>query len=147
MRPRRVLFLCTHNSARSQIAEGLLRAAGGPDLEVHSAGTVASSVRPEAIAVMDEIGIDIRGQSSKTLTAYLDQPFDLVITVCDDADETCPIFPHAGERLHWSVDDPSSVQGAEAERLAGFRQAREALRAQIEQDLMPRLVGRSMQDP
>lgn len=146
MPPRRVLFLCTRNSARSQIAEGLLRAAGAPELEVHSAGTVASGVRPEAIAVMDEIGIDIRGQTSKTLTAHLDQPFDFVITVCDDANETCPVFPHARERLHWSVDDPSRVQGTDAQRLAAFRQARDILRARIEQDLMPRLVGPPIQE-
>ncbi len=143
MPPRRVLFLCTHNSARSQMAEGLLRALGGPDLEVHSAGTVATSVRPEAIAVMDEIGIDIRGQTSKTLAAYLDQPFDFVVTVCDDAYETCPIFPRARERLHWSIDDPSRRRGDEAERLGAFRTARDALRLRIEQDLLPRLQALS----
>lgn len=147
MPPRRILFVCTHNSARSQIAEGLLRAVGAPDLEVHSAGTMASAVRPEAIAVMHEIGIDIRGQASKTLTAYRDQPFDFVITVCDDANETCPIFPHAGERLHWSVDDPSRVHGTQAQRLAAFRHARDTLRARIEQELLPRLVAPSTQGP
>lgn len=138
---RRVLFLCTHNSARSQMAEGLLRGLGGPELDVHSAGTLATSVRPEAIAVMDEIGIDIRGQTSKTLTADLDQPFDFIITVCDDANETCPIFPGARERLHWSIDDPSRVIGDVTERLAAFRKAREALRVRIERELLPRLLA------
>lgn len=141
MTPKRVLFLCTHNSARSQMAEGLLRALGGPELDVQSAGTVATSVRPEAIAVMDEIGIDIRSQTSKTLAAYLDQPFDFVITVCDDANETCPIFPRARERLHWSIDDPSRVTGEETLRLAAFRRARQALRWRIEQELLPRLLS------
>lgn len=141
MAPRRVLFICTHNSARSQMAEALVRSLGGSSLEVHSAGTVATSIRPEAIAVMEEIGIDIRGQTSKILTAYLDQPFDFVITVCDDANETCPIFPHAGERLHWSIDDPSRFLGDEAQRLMAFRKAREALLLRIERELLPRLLS------
>ena len=91
----RVLFICTHNSARSQMAEGLLRALGGTAFEVFSAGTVASAVRPEAIAVMREIDIDISGQASKTLELYLGEQFDEVITVCDDANDACPVFPGA----------------------------------------------------
>src|SRR5688500_18413936 len=108
---KRVLFLCTHNSARSQMAEGLLRTLGQGRFEVFSAGTEATRVRPEAIAAMRELGIDISGQTSKTLERFLREPFDEVITVCDDANETCPVFPGARNRRHWSIDDPSRVQG------------------------------------
>ena len=128
---KRFLFLCTHNSARSQMAEGLLRALGGDDYQVFSAGTEASSVRPEAVAVMAEIGIDISRQSSKTLDQYLSQSFDAVITVCDDANESCPIFPGARTRLHWSIPDPSAVKGSEDERLEAFRTARDDLHFRI----------------
>lgn len=137
--PARVLFLCTHNSARSQMAEGLLRAHGDGRFEVFSAGTEATRVRPEAIDVMREIGIDISGQSSKTLERYLDQPFDLVITVCDDAAESCPVFLGAKQRLHWSFPDPSRVDGSEAQRRAAFRTVRDAIRHRIETD--PSLSG------
>ncbi len=98
--PRRVLFLCTHNSARSQMAEGLLRSLGRGAFEVASAGTMATQVRPEAIAVMREIGIDISTQTSKTLDRFLPERFDEVITVCDNANETCPVFPGARNRCH-----------------------------------------------
>lgn len=130
----RVLFLCTHNSARSQMAEGLLRALGGGSFEVHSAGTVATHVRPEAIQAMQELGIDIRQQTSKTLDGYVDQSFDYVITVCDSANESCPIFPNATHRLHWSIDDPSVVEGDTETRMQAFRRARDELKARI-QDL------------
>ncbi len=103
----RVLFLCTHNSARSQMAEGLLRALAGARFEIHSAGTEATVVRPLAIRAMEEIGVDISGQESKTLERYLGEPFDYVITVCDDANEACPFFPGAKNRLHWSFEDPA----------------------------------------
>ena len=132
--PTRVLFLCTHNSARSQMAEGLAARARRRRFEVFSAGTEATRVRPEAIAVMREIGIDISGQSSKTLERYLDQPFDLVITVCDAAAESCPVFLGAKQRLHWSFPDPSAVEGSEEERLAAFRTVRDAIRDRIETD-------------
>lgn len=137
-KPTRVLFLCTHNSARSQMAEGLLRALGAGRFEVFSAGTVATRVRPEAVAVMRELDIDIAGQTSKTLERFLQEPFDEVITVCDSADESCPVFPGARRRRHWSVDDPSGVQGTESERLAAFRQARDDLRRRIEAELIDR---------
>ena len=104
---QRVLFLCTHNSARSQVAEGLLRHLGGDQFEVYSAGTEATQVRPLAIRAMAELGIDISGQQSKTLDRYLGEPFDEVITVCDAAAEACPIFPGARRRRHWSFPDPS----------------------------------------
>jgi arsenate reductase len=125
MSKKKVLFICTHNSARSQMAEGFLRHLAGDDFEVHSAGTEASLVRPLAIEVMSEIGVDISGQSSKTLQQYLDEPWDYVITVCDDANESCPVFPGASERTHWSFEDPSKATGTEEERRAVFRRVRD----------------------
>lgn len=106
----RVLFLCTHNSARSQMAEGYLRHAAGGMFEVASAGTDATRVRPESQETMAEIGIDISGQESKTLKRYLGEPFDYVVTVCDDAGESCPAFPGPAKRLHWSLEDPSAAK-------------------------------------
>lgn len=132
----RVLFLCTHNSARSQMAEGLLRALGGGAYEPFSAGTEATRVRPEAVAVMRELGVDIAGQESKTLDSFLGQPFEYVITVCDSANEACPAFPGARRRLHWSIDDPSRAEGQEPERLAAFRRARDELHGRIEAELL-----------
>jgi arsenate reductase len=134
--PKRVLFLCTHNSARSQMAEGLLRARGRGTFESFSAGTEQTRVRPEAIAVMRELGIDISGQESKTLERYLDQRFDEVITVCDSANESCPVFPGARHRRHWSIDDPTGAKGSDDERLAAFRRARDELRGRIEAELL-----------
>ena len=134
--PQRVLFLCTHNSARSQMAEGLLRGLGGVEFDVFSAGTVATRVRPEAIAVMRELGIDSSEQHSKTLDQFLSEKFDEVITVCDQANESCPVFPGALHRRHWSVDDPSGVEGSEEQRLEAFRQARDELRRRIEAELL-----------
>lgn len=132
----RVLFLCTHNSARSQMAEGYLRRLDGKRFEVASAGTEATRVRPEARRVMAEVGADISGQESKTLERYLGEPFDFVITVCDAAGESCPAFPGRAERLHWSLPDPSQATGTEEERLAVFRQARDRLRDHIEAELL-----------
>lgn len=137
----KVLFLCTHNSARSQMAEGLLRSYGGEDIEVHSAGMVATQVRPEAIKAMAEEGIDISEQSSKTLDPYVRQRFDYVITVCDSANESCPIFPNAAHRWHWSIDDPSSAQGSAQERIRAFRRARNELDSRIQGELLPALRG------
>jgi arsenate reductase len=132
---RRVLFLCTHNSARSQMAEGLLRRLAGDRFEVYSAGTEATSVRPEAIKVMAELGVDISGQESETLDRYLGEPFDHVITVCDDANEACPVFPGAKTRLHWSFKDPSRATGSEEERLEVFREVRDQILGRIEREL------------
>jgi arsenate reductase len=132
----RVLFLCTHNSARSQMAEGLLRHLAGDSFEAHSAGTEATHVRPLAIRAMDEADMDITGQESKTLDQYLGEPFDYVITVCDDANEACPFFPGAKNRLHWSFEDPSRADGTEEERLAVFRKVRDEIREHIEQELV-----------
>jgi arsenate reductase len=134
----RVLFLCTHNSARSQMAEGLLRTLGGDRFEAHSAGTEATGVRPLAIAAMHELGIDISTQTSKTLDPYVEQRFDYVVTVCDDANESCPIFPNATHRLHWSLPDPSKATGTQAEQLDVYRKVRDDLRARIESELLSR---------
>jgi arsenate reductase len=132
----RVLLLCTHNSAGSQMAEGTLRNLTGDRFEVHSAGTEATLVRPLAIQAMEEIGIDISGQESKMLDVYLDQPFDYVITVCDEANEACPFFSGAKDRLHWSFEDPSQATGSEEERLAVFRRVRDEIRERIEKELV-----------
>jgi arsenate reductase len=132
----RVLFLCTHNSARSQMAEGLLRQLAGNRFEAHSAGTEATHVRPLAVRAMDEVGVDISGQESKTLERYLREPFDYVITVCDDANEACPVFPGAKSRLHWSFEDPSRAEGSEEERLAVFRSVRDRIGERIERELV-----------
>ena len=132
----RVLFICTHNSARSQMAEGLLRQLGSDRFEVFSAGTEATFVRPLAIKAMAELGIDISKQQSKKLDRYLDEPFDDVITVCDTAAETCPIFPGAAHRRHWSFEDPSKATGSEDEQLAVYRRVRDEIRSRIEQELL-----------
>lgn len=129
----RVLFLCTHNSARSQMAEGLLRHRRGDRFDVHSAGTEATLVRPLAIRVMAELGADISWQESKTLARYLGQPWEYVITVCDDANEACPFFPGATHRLHWSLPDPSRSTGSEQQQLAAYRQVRDALLQRIDE--------------
>lgn len=133
----RVLFLCTHNSARSQMAEGLLRHLAGDRFDAYSAGTEATSVRSEAVAAMAELGAEISKQKSKTLERYVSQPFDFVVTVCDDANETCPVFPGAKNRLHWSLPDPSKATGDEEERLAVFRRVRDEVRARIEAEILP----------
>ena len=129
----RVLILCTGNSARSQMAEGLLRHDGGTAFEVASAGTKPSHVRPEAIDAMREIGIDISGHRSKSVDEFAGQKFDYVITVCDNAKESCPVFAATTKRLHWSLDDPTAVQGTEEERLAEFRRVRDQLRSLLRQ--------------
>jgi arsenate reductase len=119
------------------MAEGLLRHLAGDCFEVHSAGTEATHVRPLAIRrAMEEIGVDISGQESKTLERYLKEPFDYVITVCDDANEACPFFPGARNRLHWSSEDPGRAEGSEKERLAVFRRVRDEIREHIEQELV-----------
>lgn len=133
--PLRVLFLCTHNSSRSQMAEGLLRARGGSGYEALSAGTHPRGIHPLAVAVMAERGIDISeaaGHRSKSLQEYVGQPIDLVVTVCDEAAEECPFFPGARRQEHWGFPDPSAATGTEEERLAVFRQVREAIAQRID---------------
>ena len=124
----RVLILCTANSARSQMAEGLLRHDAGGSFEVASAGTHPGRVRPEAIQVMQELGIDLSGHRAKHVDEFAGAPFDYVITVCDHANENCPIYPGHGTRLHHAFDDPAAVSGSEEERLASFRRVREEIR-------------------
>ncbi len=123
-----VLILCTGNSARSQLAEGLLRHDAGDRFEVESAGTKPSQVRPEAIAVMKELGIDISGHRSKSVDEFAGRSFDYVLTVCDNAKESCPIFPGHANRLHRNFEDPAAAGGSENERLAVFRRVRDQLR-------------------
>jgi arsenate reductase len=118
------------------MAEGLLRHVAGDRFEAMSAGTEATRVRPLAVRAMEELGIDISGQESKTLNRYLQESFDYVITVCDDANEACPFFPGAANRLHWSFEDPSRVEGSEEERLAVFRAVRDRIRERIKDDLV-----------
>jgi arsenate reductase len=127
----RVLFLCTHNSARSQMAEGFLRAMAGERFEVASAGTEATRVHPLAIRAMAEVGIDLSGHVSKTLDGSLGQPWDFIITVCDHANERCPVFPGGTTRLHWSFDDPSRATGSEEERLQVFRCLRDEIAGRL----------------
>lgn len=125
---QRVLILCTGNSARSQMAEGLLRHDAGHRFEVESAGTKPSRVRPEAIAVMKEVGVDLSGHRSKSVEEFRDQKFDYVLTVCDNAKESCPIYAGHANRLHHSFEDPAAIECTEAERLSAFRRVRDQIR-------------------
>ena len=128
---QRVLILCTGNSARSQMAEGLLRHDAGDRFEVFSAGVSPSHVRSEAIDAMRELGIDISGQRSKSVEEFAGQEFDYVITVCDNANEHCPVFPGTTHRIHWSFEDPAAVVGDEATRLVLFRRVRDDIRERL----------------
>jgi arsenate reductase len=128
---KRVLILCTGNSARSQMAEGLLRQIAGDRFDVESAGTIASFVRPQAIAAMTEIGIDISGHRSKSLDEFLDQNFDYIITVCNNANQSCPVFPGNTQRIHWSFDDPAAFEGTDEEKLVEFRRVRDQIRERL----------------
>ncbi len=118
------------------MAEGLLRDMAGDRFEAMSAGTEATHVRPLAVRAMEEIGVDISGQESKTLERYLKEPFDHVITVCDDANEACPFFPGAQSRLHWSFEDPSKAEGSEDERLEVFRRVRNGIKDRVQAELV-----------
>jgi arsenate reductase len=126
------LILCTGNSARSQMAEGLLRHDGGDRFDVVSAGTHPTRLRPEAVAAMQEVGIDISGHWSKAVDAFVGREFDYVITVCDSARESCPVFPAKTQRIHWSIEDPAAVEGGDLARLVAFRQARDDVRTRIQ---------------
>jgi arsenate reductase len=131
MKKPRVLIVCTGNAARSQMAEGLLRNDAGDQFEVFSAGILPSYVRPLAITAMREIGIDISGQRSKSVDEFVNQEMDYVITVCDHANQHCPIFPAKTERIHWSIEDPVSAWGDEASKLAVFRRVRDQIRTRL----------------
>src|SRR5712691_4507935 len=128
---QRVLIICTGNSARSQMAEGLLRHLAGDRFEVFSAGVAPSFVRPQAIAVMNEIGIDISQHRSKSVDEFLDEQLDYVITVCDHANQRCSIFPGPVQRIHWSINDPV-VGGSEEAQLDAFRRARDELQGRLQ---------------
>jgi thioredoxin type arsenate reductase len=127
----RVLFLCTHNSARSQMAEGILRELGKDRVETASAGTEATRVHPLAVREMAERGIDISGQRSKHMDELLGERFDYVVTVCDNARESCPVFPGDPERIHWSIPDPSAVEGGEKVRRTAFKRAADELTTRL----------------
>ena len=129
---KRVLILCTGNSARSQMGEGLLRHEAGDLFEVASAGVNPVSVKPEAIEAMREIGVDISAHRSKSVDEFKGQQFDYVITVCDNANERCPIFPGQTKRLHWSFEDPAAVEGDETTRLAVFRRVRDEIKDRLQ---------------
>ena len=136
----RVLFLCTHNSARSQMAEALLRSRSRGRVEVESAGTEKTLVRPLALKALEEIGIDASAQTSKTMERFIDEQFDYVITVCDAANDACPTFPNAGAREHWSLPDPSKATGSEEQQLEVYREVREELDVRV-QGLVSQLLG------
>ena len=131
MTKKKVLILCTGNSARSQMAEGLLRHDAGDSFEVASAGVAPSHVRPEAIEAMREIGINISNHRSKSVDEFGGQEFDYVITVCDKANEQCPIFPGKTQRIHWSFEDPATARGDKETRLSVFRRVRDELRERL----------------
>jgi arsenate reductase (thioredoxin) len=128
MKKKRVLILCTGNSARSQMAEGLLRHDAGDRFEVFSAGIKPGYVRPEAIAAMRELGIDISSHRSKNVDEFSGRRFDYVLTVCDNAKESCPIFAGETISIHRNFEDPAALQGSEEERLAAFRRVRDEIR-------------------
>ncbi len=137
----RVLILCTGNSARSQMAEGILRHDGGERFEVFSAGTKASRVRPEAMLAMHEIGLDISGHRSKNVDEFVGQEFDFVITVCDHANEICPVFPGKTERIHHSFEDPPPPDvGTDEDRLNIFRKVRDDIRNWMKSFIQLRLM-------
>jgi len=141
-----VIFLCTGNSARSQMAEALLRRHGGEHFEVYSAGLEPKGIHPLTQRVMDEIGVSLSGQWSKNVSDYLGKKhFGYLITVCSDADAKCPTtFPGVGQRLHWFFEDPAAVSGSEAEALAKFREVRDQIRARVLDWLKePELLGSS----
>jgi arsenate reductase len=135
---QRVLFLCTHNSARSQMAEGFLRAMAGDRFEAASAGTEATHVRPLAAKAMAEVGIDLSHHTSKTLDRFVGEPWDFVITVCDSASESCPVFSAAANRLHWSFPDPSRATGTEDQQLVVYRDVRDRIHARLKEWLTSR---------
>ena len=131
MTRQRVIFVCTGNSARSQMAEALLRHEAGDRFEVVSGGVSPKPVHPMAIAAMAKVGIDISGAESKSLMRYASQPFDYVITVCDRARQSCPVFPGGGTVLHWGIEDPAEAEGTEAQRQAAFDRALRELSGRI----------------
>jgi len=135
---KRVLFVCTHNSCRSQMAEGLLRLRYGKHYDSFSAGTAPSRVNPWAIRAMQELDVDISGQISEHIEAYFDQEFDVVVTTCDSANETCPVFPGAKKTIHHSFEDPSAAAGSNEQILAVFRRVRDQIDRWIQETFDPK---------
>jgi len=129
-----VLFLCTGNSCRSQMAEGLLRHIKGDEYDVFSAGTHPTQVHPNAVRVMNEIGINISQHMSKSMNVFLDKHFDVLITVCDSAKESCPVFHHASRKIHWSIEDPQAATGSNEDVLSVFRKVRDKLKQNIKEE-------------
>lgn len=138
---QRILILCTHNSARSQMAEGWFRHVAGDQYTVASAGTYATEVHPLAIQVMSEVGIDISDQRSKAVSEFAGQRFDVALTVCDAAADACPFFPGAMRRVHWNLPDPAEVAGSRTERLDAFRDIRDAIKARLDRWLQQERVS------
>ena len=132
---KRVLVLCTGNSCRSQMAEGFLRHLGGDRFEVFSAGIKPTEVNPLAIKVMAEVGIDISSHRSKSAMEFIRQQFDYVITVCDNAKQTCPVFPGKYKKIHWDLEDPAEASGSEEDRLVVFRKIRDQIKNNISEFL------------
>jgi arsenate reductase (thioredoxin) len=132
----KVLFLCTGNSARSQMAEGYLRHVAGAEFEPLSAGIEPKGLNPLAVEVMSEIGIDISRQRSKDVRAFVGQTIPFVVTVCDNAKRQCPIFPPTYKSLHWGLEDPAEARGSHEERLAVFRRVRDEIRQRVERELL-----------
>jgi arsenate reductase len=134
MEKQRVLFLCTGNSARSQMAEAFLRIHGGDRFEAHSAGLEPKGINPFTVQVMEEAGVDISGQHSKGVREYMGKVlFQTLVTLCDDAEKNCPtVWPGVNKRMHWAFDDPAAVQGTDAQKLAKFREVRDQIERRIE---------------
>ena len=128
---KKVLFICTGNSARSQMAEGFIRNMAGDRFEVYSAGVKPTAVNPLAIKVMAEVSIDISKHRSKSVMEFIDQSFDYVVTVCGNAQKTCPVFPGEHEKIHWDLEDPAAAEGSEKERLIVFRKIRDQIKNKI----------------
>lgn len=143
--PVRVLFLCTGNSCRSQMAEALLRRDGLTTVEVCSAGTQPSAVNPNAIRAMAEIGVDISSHASKGWDAFLNETFEYVITLCGDAEESCPVFPGKPLRLHWPLPDPAKAEGTEEQRMQMFREVRDEIAHRVE-DLLSEILDGFLQE-
>ncbi len=138
---KRVLFLCTGNSARSQMAEGLLRRLAGERFEVFSAGIKPTAVNPLAIKAMDEIGIDIARQRSKSVSEFVEHKFDYIITVCDHSKQTCPVFPGQNQKISWDLEDPVLAEGMEEEKIMMFRKIRDRIKENLLKFITIKRVG------
>lgn len=136
MAKERILFLCTGNSARSQMAEGLLKSLAGNQFEIFSAGIKPTKVNPLTIKVMHEIGIDISGYRAKSVSEFINRKFDYIITVCDNARQTCPVFPGKYQKISWDLEDPVSAYGTDEDNLMLFRKTRDSIKQRISNFLL-----------